>query len=73
MLRMFIACLLLLPQGHTPIDLARQVHSPLLIHMLTHIKQERTRSNSRCLRFINSNRVIREPKSAGTRLLRASE
>uniref|UniRef100_G3PY69 Palmitoyltransferase n=1 Tax=Gasterosteus aculeatus aculeatus TaxID=481459 RepID=G3PY69_GASAC len=44
--------------GHTPIDLARQVHSPLLIHMLTHIKQERTRSNSRCLRFINSNRFF---------------
>lgn len=39
--------------GHTPIDLAHQVHSPLLIHMLNHIKQERARSNSRCLRFAN--------------------
>uniref|UniRef100_A0A1A8FUE3 Palmitoyltransferase n=1 Tax=Nothobranchius korthausae TaxID=1143690 RepID=A0A1A8FUE3_9TELE len=39
--------------GHTPIDLAHQVHSPLLIHMLSHVKQERIRSNSRCLRFVN--------------------
>uniref|UniRef100_A0A1A7WRS7 Palmitoyltransferase n=1 Tax=Iconisemion striatum TaxID=60296 RepID=A0A1A7WRS7_9TELE len=39
--------------GHTPIDLAHQVHSPLLIHMLNHVKQERIRSNSRCLRFVN--------------------
>ncbi|KAL6113521.1 zdhhc13 [Pungitius sinensis] len=44
--------------GHTPIDLARQVHSPLLIHMLTHIKQERIRSNSRCLRFVNRYRFF---------------
>lgn len=44
-------------QGHTPIDLAHQVHSPLLIHMLNHIKQERIRSNSRCLRIINRYRV----------------
>ncbi|CAF99977.1 unnamed protein product, partial [Tetraodon nigroviridis] len=39
--------------GHTPIDLAHQVHSPLLVHMLNHVKQERIRSNSRCLRVIN--------------------
>ncbi|XP_034015372.1 palmitoyltransferase ZDHHC13 [Thalassophryne amazonica] len=39
--------------GHTPIDLAHQVHSPLLIHMLNHIKQEKIRSNSRCLRFLS--------------------
>uniref|UniRef100_A0A7N6BP62 Palmitoyltransferase n=1 Tax=Anabas testudineus TaxID=64144 RepID=A0A7N6BP62_ANATE len=44
--------------GHTPIDLAHQVHSPLLIHMLNHIKQERIRSNSRCLRMVNRYRVI---------------
>ncbi|XP_023262054.1 palmitoyltransferase ZDHHC13 isoform X2 [Seriola lalandi dorsalis] len=44
--------------GHTPIDLAHQVHSPLLIHMLNHIKQERIRSNSRCLRIVNRYRVI---------------
>ncbi|XP_071345602.1 putative palmitoyltransferase ZDHHC13 isoform X1 [Trachinotus anak] len=44
--------------GHTPIDLAHQVHSPLLIHMLNHVKQERIRSNSRCLRFINRYKVI---------------
>uniref|UniRef100_A0A668ADJ7 Palmitoyltransferase n=1 Tax=Myripristis murdjan TaxID=586833 RepID=A0A668ADJ7_9TELE len=44
--------------GHTPIDLAHQVHSPLLIHMLNHIKQERIRSNSRCLRIANKYRVF---------------
>uniref|UniRef100_A0A8C4NPY1 Palmitoyltransferase n=1 Tax=Dicentrarchus labrax TaxID=13489 RepID=A0A8C4NPY1_DICLA len=44
--------------GHTPIDLAHQVHSPLLIHMLNHVKQERIRSNSRCLRIINRYRVF---------------
>lgn len=44
--------------GHTPIDLAHQVHSPLLIHMLNHIKQERIRSSSRCLRFVNRYRVF---------------
>uniref|UniRef100_A0AAQ6A400 Palmitoyltransferase n=1 Tax=Amphiprion ocellaris TaxID=80972 RepID=A0AAQ6A400_AMPOC len=43
--------------GHTPIDLAHQVHSPLLIHMLNHVKQERIRSNSRCLRIVNRYRV----------------
>lgn len=49
--------LLLLFQGQTPIDLAHQVHSPLLVHMLNHIKQERIRSSSRCLRLINRYRV----------------
>uniref|UniRef100_A0A3Q4AX18 Palmitoyltransferase n=1 Tax=Mola mola TaxID=94237 RepID=A0A3Q4AX18_MOLML len=44
--------------GHTPIDLAHQVHSPLLIHMLNHIKQERIRSNSRCLRIMNRYKVF---------------
>ncbi|KAI4830544.1 hypothetical protein KUCAC02_002168 [Chaenocephalus aceratus] len=45
-------------KGHTPIDLAHQVHSPLLIHMLNHVKQERIRSNSRCLRIVNRYRVF---------------
>uniref|UniRef100_A0A8C3B175 Palmitoyltransferase n=1 Tax=Cyclopterus lumpus TaxID=8103 RepID=A0A8C3B175_CYCLU len=44
--------------GHTAIDLAHQVHSPLLVHMLNHIKQERIRSNSRCLRIFNRYRVF---------------
>ncbi|XP_008335198.1 putative palmitoyltransferase ZDHHC13 [Cynoglossus semilaevis] len=44
--------------GHTPLDLAQQVHSPLLIHMLNHVKQERIRSNSRCLRLVNRYRVM---------------
>uniref|UniRef100_A0A672Y3L7 Palmitoyltransferase n=1 Tax=Sphaeramia orbicularis TaxID=375764 RepID=A0A672Y3L7_9TELE len=44
--------------GHTPIDLAHQVHSPLLIHMLNHIKQERIRSNSHCLRIVNRYMVL---------------
>ncbi|KAM4593387.1 putative palmitoyltransferase ZDHHC13 [Odontesthes bonariensis] len=44
--------------GHTPIDLAHQVHSPLLIHMLNHVKQERIRSNSRCLRVVNRYRFF---------------
>ncbi|TKS70445.1 Palmitoyltransferase ZDHHC13 [Collichthys lucidus] len=44
--------------GQTPIDLAHQVHSPLLVHMLNHIKQERIRSSSRCLRLINRYRVF---------------
>uniref|UniRef100_A0A672GYW4 Palmitoyltransferase n=1 Tax=Salarias fasciatus TaxID=181472 RepID=A0A672GYW4_SALFA len=44
--------------GHTPIDLAHQVHSPLLIHMLSHIKQERIRSNSRCVRILNRYRFL---------------
>uniref|UniRef100_A0AAY4EWH5 Palmitoyltransferase n=1 Tax=Denticeps clupeoides TaxID=299321 RepID=A0AAY4EWH5_9TELE len=36
--------------GHTPIDLAHQVNSPLLLHMLNHVKQERIKSNSPCLK-----------------------
>ncbi|KAI5620740.1 palmitoyltransferase ZDHHC13, partial [Silurus asotus] len=40
--------------GHTPIDLAHQVNSPLLIHMLNVVKNERKKSNTRCLRFLNS-------------------
>uniref|UniRef100_A0AAX7TYR8 Palmitoyltransferase n=1 Tax=Astatotilapia calliptera TaxID=8154 RepID=A0AAX7TYR8_ASTCA len=43
--------------GHTPIDLAHQVHSPLLMHMLNQVKRERLRSNSRCLRVVNRYRV----------------
>ncbi|XP_041917366.1 putative palmitoyltransferase ZDHHC13 [Alosa sapidissima] len=43
--------------GHTPIDLAHQVHSPLLIHMLNHIKQERIKSNSACLKVVSKYRV----------------
>ncbi|TNN58961.1 Palmitoyltransferase ZDHHC13 [Liparis tanakae] len=44
--------------GHTAIDLAHQVHSPLLVHMLDHVKQERIRSNSRCLRLFNRYRFF---------------
>ncbi|PWA29169.1 hypothetical protein CCH79_00006296, partial [Gambusia affinis] len=44
--------------GHTPMDLAHQVHSPLLIHMLNVTKQERIRSSSRCLRFILRYKVL---------------
>ncbi|XP_026803030.3 putative palmitoyltransferase ZDHHC13 [Pangasianodon hypophthalmus] len=40
--------------GHTPIDLAHQVHSPLLIHMLNVVKNERKKSNTRCLRFFTN-------------------
>ncbi|KAG9335584.1 hypothetical protein JZ751_004422 [Albula glossodonta] len=42
--------------GHTPIDLAHQVHSPLLIYMLNHIKQERIKSNLPCFRVVNKNK-----------------
>ncbi|XP_047220045.1 putative palmitoyltransferase ZDHHC13 isoform X2 [Girardinichthys multiradiatus] len=45
-------------KGDTPIDLAHQVHSPLLIHMLNVIKQERIRSNSRCLRVAVRYKVL---------------
>uniref|UniRef100_A0A8C7WNK6 Zinc finger DHHC-type palmitoyltransferase 13 n=1 Tax=Oryzias sinensis TaxID=183150 RepID=A0A8C7WNK6_9TELE len=45
-------------KGHTPIDLAHQVHSPLLIHILNHVKQERIRSNSRCARIVNRYRAF---------------
>ncbi|XP_076003082.1 putative palmitoyltransferase ZDHHC13 [Genypterus blacodes] len=44
--------------GHTPIDLAHQVNSPLLLHMLNHVKQERIRSSSRCLRIVNRYRMF---------------
>ncbi|XP_038127647.1 putative palmitoyltransferase ZDHHC13 isoform X1 [Cyprinodon tularosa] len=44
--------------GHTPIDLAHQVNSPLLIRILNIVKQERLRSNSRCLRFIVRYKVL---------------
>ncbi|XP_027008062.1 putative palmitoyltransferase ZDHHC13 [Tachysurus fulvidraco] len=40
--------------GHTPIDLAHQVNSPLLIHMLNVVKNNRNKSNTRCLRFLNN-------------------
>ncbi|XP_016151316.1 palmitoyltransferase ZDHHC13-like [Sinocyclocheilus grahami] len=39
--------------GHTPIDLAHQVHSPLLIHMLSVVKTERMKANSTCLKLLN--------------------
>ncbi|XP_021176275.2 palmitoyltransferase ZDHHC13 isoform X1 [Fundulus heteroclitus] len=44
--------------GHTPIDLAHQVNSPLLIHMLNVVKKERISSNSRCLRLIVRYKVL---------------
>lgn len=59
MTHVFLVVLTRRLQGHTPLDLAHQVHSPLLIHMLNRIKQERIRSNSRCLRIINRYRVYR--------------
>ncbi|KAG7473689.1 hypothetical protein MATL_G00098490 [Megalops atlanticus] len=43
-------------KGQTPIDLAHHVHSPLLVHMLNHIKQERMKSNSPCFRMVNKYR-----------------
>ncbi|XP_051506649.1 putative palmitoyltransferase ZDHHC13 [Myxocyprinus asiaticus] len=43
--------------GHTPIDLAHQVHSPLLIHMLNVVKTERIRANSACLKVLNKYKV----------------
>ncbi|XP_057209975.1 putative palmitoyltransferase ZDHHC13 isoform X2 [Triplophysa rosa] len=39
--------------GHTAIDLAHQVNSPLLIHMLNVIKTERIKANSMCLKVLN--------------------
>ncbi|CAL8245626.1 unnamed protein product [Lota lota] len=44
--------------GHTPIDLAHQVNSPLLVQMLGHAKQERIRSNSRCVRMFSKYRMF---------------
>lgn len=43
--------------GHTPLDLAHQVHSPLLIHMLNVVKNERSKSNATCLKMLNKYRV----------------
>ncbi|KPP75829.1 putative palmitoyltransferase ZDHHC13 [Scleropages formosus] len=40
-------------KGYTPIDLAHQVHSPLLVHMLNHVKQERIKSNSPCFKIFS--------------------
>uniref|UniRef100_A0A673GML1 Palmitoyltransferase n=1 Tax=Sinocyclocheilus rhinocerous TaxID=307959 RepID=A0A673GML1_9TELE len=44
--------------GHTPIDLAHQVHSPLLIHMLSVVKTERMKANSTCLKLLNRYKVF---------------
>uniref|UniRef100_A0A671LHR0 Palmitoyltransferase n=1 Tax=Sinocyclocheilus anshuiensis TaxID=1608454 RepID=A0A671LHR0_9TELE len=44
--------------GHTPIDLAHQVHSPLLIHMLSVVKTERLKANSTCLKLLNRYKVF---------------
>uniref|UniRef100_A0A8C1ZCG0 Palmitoyltransferase n=1 Tax=Cyprinus carpio TaxID=7962 RepID=A0A8C1ZCG0_CYPCA len=43
--------------GHTPLDLAHQVHSPLLIHMLSVVKTERMKANSTCLKLLNRYKV----------------
>ncbi|XP_035383167.1 palmitoyltransferase ZDHHC13 isoform X1 [Electrophorus electricus] len=43
--------------GHTPIDLAHQVHSPLLSHMLIVVKKERMEANSPCRRVLTRYRV----------------
>ncbi|XP_061078150.1 putative palmitoyltransferase ZDHHC13 isoform X2 [Conger conger] len=43
-------------KGDSPTDLAHQVHSPLLIHMMNHVKQERIKSNSPCLRIVNKHK-----------------
>ncbi|KTF91885.1 hypothetical protein cypCar_00029132 [Cyprinus carpio] len=45
------------PTGHTPLDLAHQVHSPLLIHMLSVVKTERMKANSTCLKLLNRYKV----------------
>ncbi|ROL44046.1 Palmitoyltransferase ZDHHC13 [Anabarilius grahami] len=44
--------------GHTPIDLAHQVHSPLLIHTLGVVKTERIKANSTCLKLLNRYKVF---------------
>ncbi|XP_054627754.1 putative palmitoyltransferase ZDHHC13 [Dunckerocampus dactyliophorus] len=44
--------------GHTPLDLAHQVHSPLLIYVLNQVKQERIHSSSRCSRIVNKYKVF---------------
>ncbi|XP_077084139.1 putative palmitoyltransferase ZDHHC13 isoform X1 [Siphateles boraxobius] len=43
--------------GHTPIDLAHQVHSPLLIHTLSAMKTERIKANSTCFKLLNRYKV----------------
>ncbi|XP_073668061.1 putative palmitoyltransferase ZDHHC13 isoform X3 [Paramisgurnus dabryanus] len=43
--------------GHTAIDLAHQVRSPLLIHMLNVVKTERIKANSMCLKVFNKYKV----------------
>ncbi|XP_077375561.1 putative palmitoyltransferase ZDHHC13 isoform X2 [Festucalex cinctus] len=45
--------------GHTPLELAHQVHSPLLINMLNQVQQGRARANSRCLRIVTKYKVSR--------------
>lgn len=45
-------------QGHTPLDLAHHVNSPLLVHLLEHALQERLRSSSRCQRLVSRYRVF---------------
>ncbi|KAJ3593769.1 hypothetical protein NHX12_006103 [Muraenolepis orangiensis] len=45
-------------KGHTPIDLAHQVNSPLLVQMLGQVKQERIRTNSRCVRMLSTYKVF---------------
>ncbi|XP_037102463.1 putative palmitoyltransferase ZDHHC13 [Syngnathus acus] len=44
--------------GHTPLELAHQVHSPLLIFMLNQVQQERSRANSRCLRIVTKYKLF---------------
>ncbi|XP_072320879.1 putative palmitoyltransferase ZDHHC13 [Eucyclogobius newberryi] len=44
--------------GHTPLDVAHQVHSPLLIHMLNQVKQERAHSSSGCLRLAHRYKTL---------------
>nr|XP_049573058.1 putative palmitoyltransferase ZDHHC13 isoform X2 [Syngnathus scovelli] len=44
--------------GHTPLELAHQVHSPLLIFMLNQVQQERSRANSRCLRIVTKYKMF---------------
>ncbi|KTF80213.1 hypothetical protein cypCar_00031548 [Cyprinus carpio] len=44
--------------GHTPIDLAHQVHSPLLIHTLSVVKTERMKANSACLKLLSRYKVF---------------
>ncbi|XP_062327619.1 putative palmitoyltransferase ZDHHC13 [Osmerus eperlanus] len=43
--------------GHTPLELAHQVNSPLLVHTLNLVRLDRLRSGSRCLRLLHRYRV----------------